>query len=111
MSGTPRIQSTYSDAYRRVNVAGMFGGIRPGGLEAIVYSEESRAEEVLETVPLSPDRMTLRRTIETQLIIDPMQMKAIHTWLGQKIVEYERLFGAIPSPEEVDNKARRHPQQ
>jgi hypothetical protein len=111
MSGIPRIQSGYSDTYKRINVAGIFGGILPGGLEAIVFSEERRAEAVLETAPISPERMTVKRTIEAELIIDPMQMKSIHSWLGDKISEYERLFGRIPSPEEVENRAKRHPQQ
>ena len=111
MSGIPRIQSGYSDTYKRISVAGMFGGVMPGGLEAIVYSEERRAEGVLETVPISPDRITIRRTIEMALSIDPMQMKATHKWLGEKIDEYEKLFGTIPSPEEIQSKTRRHPQQ
>ena len=108
MSGIPRIQSGYSDTYKRVNVA---GGIISGGLEAIVYSEERRTEAVLETIPISPDRATIRRTIEIELLMDPMQMRATHRWLGEKIEEYERIFGHIPSPEEVQDRARRHPQQ
>jgi hypothetical protein len=109
MSGIPRIQSGYSDTYKRIYVAGMFGGVLPSGLEAIVFSEERRAEGVLETAPISPDRMTIKRTVEADLIIDPMQLRSIHTWLGEKIAEYERLFGPIPSPEEVESRARRHP--
>ncbi len=41
----------------------------------------------------------------------PMQMKSIQHWLNQKIAEYEKIFGQIPSPEEVESRARRHPQQ
>jgi hypothetical protein len=36
-------------------------------------------------------------------------MKSIHKWLEDKIKEYERLFGQIPSPEEVESRARRKP--
>ena len=35
-------------------------------------------------------------------------MRAIHIWLVEKITEYERTFGNIPSPEEVDSRSRRH---
>jgi hypothetical protein len=111
MSGIPRIETGYSNTYKRIHVAGIFGGILPGGLEAVVFSEERRAEAVLETVPISPERMTVKRTVEAELIIDPMQMKSIHTWLGEKIAEYERLFGQVPSPEEVEDRSRRHPHQ
>ena len=108
MSGITRIQSGYSDTNNWVNVA---GGIISVGLEAIVYSEERRTEAVLETIPISPDRATIRRTIEIELLMDPMQMRATHRWLGEKIEEYEIIFGHIPSPEEVQDRARRHPQQ
>jgi hypothetical protein len=111
MSGIPEIQTEYSSTYKRINVGGIFGGITAGGVEAIVYSEERRAERVLETEPISPNRMTIKRTTELELIIDPMQMVAIHRWLGNKIEEYQRIFGHIPSPEEIESKSRRHPQQ
>jgi hypothetical protein len=107
MSGIPRIQTGYSDTYKRINVAGIFGGILPGGLEAIVYSEERRADAVLETAPISPEKIIVKRTVEAELIVDPMEMKSIHAWLGDKIAEYERLFGKIPSPDEVQNRAKK----
>lgn len=111
MSGIPVIETVYSESYKRINVAGIFGGIIPGGVEAIIYSEERRAEGVLATQPVSPNRMTVRRTVESQLIIDPLQLRSIHQWLGQQIAEYERVFGHIPSPEEIESRGRRNPNQ
>jgi hypothetical protein len=111
MSGVPEIESVYSLTYKRINVAGMFGGIVAGGLEALVYSQERRVERMLQQEPPATNRMTVKRTVEMELIIDPMQMRSIHTWLGEKIAEYERVFGHIPSPEEVESRVRRHPQQ
>jgi hypothetical protein len=40
-----------------------------------------------------------------------MQMKSIQQWLAQRIEEYEKIFGHIPSPEEVESKTGRHPEQ
>ncbi|HEY7757480.1 MAG TPA: hypothetical protein VIA08_04545 [Nitrososphaeraceae archaeon] len=111
MSGIPIIETLYSETYKRINVAGIFGGIIAGGLEAIIYSEERRAEGILTTQPVFPNRMTLRRTVESQLLIDPLQMRSIHQWLGQQIAEYERVFDHIPSPEEIDSRTRRNPNQ
>ena len=107
MSGIPEIESEYSPTYKRINVAGMFGGILPSGLEAIVYSEERRVAKVLQSEPLNAARATVKRTVEVELIIDPLQMKAILNWLGTKIAEYEKLFGRIPSPEELDSRSKR----
>jgi hypothetical protein len=106
MSGFPNIETVYSETYKRVNVAGMFGGIAGSGVEAIVYSEERRAEKALATQPISTNKMSVRRTIEFQLIIDAMQMKAIHQWLEQQIKQYEKIFGHIPSPNEIEAKIR-----
>jgi hypothetical protein len=111
MSDIPEIQSEYSTNYRRINATGIFGGITPSGLEAIVYSEERRADRVLQSPNLSPNRIYIKRTVECELLIDPMQMKSMYRWLEEKIREYERIFGPIPSPEEVSSRTRRDPHQ
>ena len=107
----PEIKSATSDAHRRIVVAGVFGGARSYGLEVTVYSEQGDYERVLESQPPNPARNILRRTIETTLVLDPMQMKSIHEWLGKNMAEYERMFGRIPSPEEVRNRSMRDPMQ
>ena len=103
----PEIQGEYSDDYKRILVSGVFGRIQPFGLEATVYSTNSVVDKVLSTEPLSPNRASIKRIVECELIIDPMQMVSLHNWLEGKIKEYETIFGNIPSPEEVDSRARR----
>ncbi|MDF2738497.1 MAG: hypothetical protein K0S93_2358 [Nitrososphaeraceae archaeon] len=99
-----KIQGERSINYRRIVVAGLFGNISPLGLEAIVYSQERLPEKVLETEPLSLDKVTLKRTAECDLIIDPLEMKSIYEWLGRKIVEYEKVFGEIPSSTDLEKR-------
>ena len=105
----PEIKSDTSDSHRRILVAGVFGGARSYGLEVTVYSERGDYERVLESQPLNPARHILRRTIETTLVLDPMQMKSVHEWLGKSMAEYERMFGKIPSPDEVRDRSMRDP--
>jgi len=107
VSGLPEIKSEYSPNFKRINVNGIFGGVRPNGVEAIIYSEQNDIEKVLETQPLSANRTIIKRIIECELLIDPMQMKSIHKWLTEKIKDYEELIGPIPSPEEVQSRAKR----
>ncbi len=111
MSHLPDFKSEYSETYKKINVAGVFGGLLAGGLEAIIYSEERRAEKALESQPISTNKIYIKRTVEVELIIDPTEMKAIHQWLGDKIKEYEEIFGVIPSPEELESKFKRDPLQ
>ncbi|WP_428324781.1 hypothetical protein [Nitrosopumilus sp.] len=103
----PEIQGVYSETYKRVLATGFFGSVQPFGLETFVYSTQNVIDRSLETEPISPQRATLKRIVECELIIDPMQMKSLHNWLGKKIKEYEKLFGSIPSPEEVQSRATR----
>ena len=107
MSGIPEIVSEYSDKFRRIQVSGVFGGVVAGGLEATIYSEQRDIEKVLATAQLAANLTKIKRVIECELIIDPMQMKSIHKWLGKKIGDYEELFSKIPSPEEVQSRSKR----
>lgn len=107
MSGTPEIITSNADDFRRVIVSGMFGGIAPSGLEATVFSEQRDMLKALETEPISANRIIIKRVVECELLISPLSMKTIHTWLGDKIKEYEKLFGTIPSPEEIQSRQNR----
>jgi hypothetical protein len=107
VSGIPEIQGEYSPTFKRVIVAGVFGTVQPLGLETAIYSEERKIDRVITTEPMSTNRMMLKRVVECELIFDPMQMKTFHKWLGTKIEEYEKVFGHIPSPEELESRTRR----
>ncbi len=106
----PEIQGEYSEDFKRIVAAGFFGRVQPFGLEAIVYSSQSIMDKVISTEPISPNRASVKRVIECELLLDPMQMKSLHMWLGKKIEEYEKIFSAIPSPEEVESRAKRKDQ-
>ena len=107
MSGLPEIKSEYSPSYRRIYVAGVFGGVVPAGLEALFFSEEKVVDKVLQTEPLASNRLSIKRVAECELLLDPMQMKSVYKWLGDKIKDYETLFGTIPSPEEIGSRSKR----
>lgn len=84
MPAIPEIIGEYSQTYKRIKLAGLFGSIRPVGLEAFVFSEEQVIDKVLTTEPLSPHRSVLKRTVECELTIDPMQMKICLSVVGSK---------------------------
>ena len=109
MSGVPVIEPEESPNHRRILVAGVFGGPRPGGVHALIYSEQMNAVNALTAPQPEPQRIVLKRIIECELLLDPVQLKSIHMWLGEKIKEYETLYGPIPSPEEIASRAGRQP--
>jgi len=108
MSVIPDIESKRSESYRIINVAGIFGGIRPSGVEAVIYSETQDITKVLRTQPLDPTKIIVSRIAECELVIDPVQLKSIQLWINQKVADYEKVFGKIPSPEEIESRRGRN---
>lgn len=88
----------YSPDYGTINVDGFVGGNRPGFFEAIIFSEESMVDESLAGV-FDPANIKILRTLQTRLIINPIQAKSLQKWLNHHISEYEKHFGEIPDPE------------
>ncbi len=104
VSSAKLLDDTYK--FKRIIVAGVFGTVQPLDLEIAIYSEERKIDRVITTEPMSTKRMMLKRIVECELIFDPMQIKTFHKWLGNKIEEYENVFGHIPSPEELQRTRR-----
>ena len=103
----PEFKSRRHENYRTINVNGMFGGIRMGYLEAIVYSEQSEFTKAMAFPQISPNKMEVERVLECRLVFDPIQLKSTAIWFNKQIENYEKLFGHIPSPEEVAEKQNR----
>jgi hypothetical protein len=102
----PKIQVEYSPKFNRIVIGGLFGSIQSFGLEAFVYSNHLQIDEVIATEPASTEKTIIKRTIECELLADPIQMKSMYNWLGTKIEEYEKPFGMIPSLQDIQSKAQ-----
>jgi len=107
----PEFKSRTHEQFRTINVNGIFGGIRMGYLEAIVYSEESDLTKVLKSPQLDANKVEIERVLHCRLIFDPLQLKSTAIWLNKKVEEYEKTFGTIPSPEEISEKQKRSKDQ
>lgn len=101
----PDVETKYHEQFRTFNVDGIFGGMRGMHLEAILYSDEMETEQALSTAQAQPQKTKVKRTIQSRLIIDPLEAKIIIQWLTAQINQYEKLFGRVPSPEELESKA------
>ena len=93
--------------YKRIIVSGIFGSITPRGLEAIIYSEQRIPLDVLQSEPMNFNNVTLKRNAECELIIDPIQLRLVHSWLTKKIDEYENFFGHIPTEKELQESYKK----
>ena len=111
MSIQPEFECENSDTFKRIIVSGLTGHISALGLQAVVYSDLEDYSKSLSSEPHNLTKILVKRTIECNLVIDPAQMKSTHKWLGGHIEKYEKLFGPIPSPEEIQSKLKRDPNQ
>lgn len=103
----PEFKSRKHEHYRTINANGLYGGLRMGYIEAILYTEESDLTTALGSAHINANKMEVERILQCRIIWDPIQLKATAIWLNNKVKEYEDLFGPIPSPEEVAEKQKR----
>ena len=102
----PKIVVKRHDHYRDVIINGIFGGHRPGFIEAVIYTEEMLADKALSAHRTDPKQIEIQRTIQFRLIMDPVQAKSFAQWLNNHITLYEKAFGRIIMPEEAEKKLR-----
>lgn len=100
----PEIEAKEHPNFRTINVNGVFGGPRGMYFEVVIFSDELKVVKALSTANITPEKSTISRTLECRLIIDPLQAKDIAQWLTKHVNEYEKHFGRIPSPEEIQGK-------
>jgi hypothetical protein len=98
--------------FRRILVAGIVGGTRPSGLEATIFSERQVTDDIVKVMNTGKEatleKIVIKRTIECELIIDPLQMVSIYNWLGDKIAEYQRIFGPHPLIHKVEEAYKKN---
>lgn len=100
----PEIKVEESPNYHDIDMDGFWGGVRPSGLEFTIYSEKMDFSGTLASQPPKASKTTVVRIIEANMKLDPIQMINFHKWLGDKIEEYRKIIGPIPSPEEINQR-------
>ena len=83
--------------FRTIVVSGLFGGHRPGFVEAVAYTDELVTDEALKSIKPDSSKLAIKRTLQCRLYIDPVTAKSINQWLNKHIAEYESEFGPIPT--------------
>ena len=100
------IEVARNENYRTITVNGLFGGSRPGYIEAILYTDEMIADEALKEPVPDPAKIKILRTLKCRLIMDPIQAKLISDWFIKQISEYEKRFGKILTQEEMSQQKK-----
>lgn len=105
----PKVVVEKHEGYRTIIQSGVLGGHRPGFFEWVIYTDEGVVDEVLSTIPPDVTKLHIKRTLQCLVRATPDQAKSMAAWLNQHIVEYEKLFGKIVTPEDLIKKGKKSP--
>lgn len=93
------VRNEYASTYKQVPVSAFVTTLSEKGLELTAYVEE---EDFKPEGTIQPGVIYVKRTIETRLAVNPIQLKLLHSLLGRQLENYEKVYGKIPTPEEVN---------
>jgi hypothetical protein len=96
-----KVRTQYASTYRQISVSAFNGNATEKGIELTAYTDE---QDFVPPEQPDPNTVYLLRTLETHLTINPMQAKSLHEFLGLKLKEYEEIYGAIPTFEDVKSR-------
>jgi len=105
----PKIVVERHEKYRGIVQSGVIGGVRPGFLEWVVYTDETIMDDSLTTVPPDPAKSYVKRTLQCRLVLTAIGAKIFSQWLADNINKYEKTFGKIAMPKEMMKKAKKPP--
>jgi hypothetical protein len=95
-----------SPEFRRIIVDGMIGYMSSIGLKVLVFSNKDIYDGVMSADPFDFDQKRVKRMTECQLIMNPAVVKYVHTFLGERLEEYEACYGEIPTNEVFETRNR-----
>ncbi len=101
----PDIEVQKHPDYRTINVNGIGGNMNNMYLEMVVFTDEQDLEKSLGQHDFAIEKSVTRRTIQIRMIMDPYQAQSTLIWLQRHLENYKKLYGSIPSPEELQNRA------
>lgn len=86
-----------SEFYREIVPTSIWGGVRPGYIEAIAITTKTNAIEAMIN-----DKVVIEHTEEICLKLTPQQTKSLIRWLLNHLKHYETLYGKTKTSEDAD---------
>ena len=106
MSEAPDIQAYKSPTYKEINVTGQLSHLTYDGLQLVVLHESHDLQKALQGDQFKMSKAIVNREIECAINLTPINLKTWALLFQQELERYEKLFGVILSPEEIEEKFR-----
>ncbi|MCJ8306753.1 MAG: hypothetical protein HRU07_06870 [Nitrosopumilus sp.] len=106
MSETPDVQTSQSSTFKEINVTGQVSNLSYDGMKLIILHDSPDLQKALQGDQFKMSKAIINREIECTLNLSPINLKAWSILFQQELERYEKLFGVILSPEEINEKFR-----
>lgn len=106
MAEAPDIQTSQSPTFKEINVTGQVSNLSYDGMKLIILNDSPDLQKALQGDQFKMSKAIINRKIECTLNISPINLKAMSRLFQLELTRYEKLFGTILSPEEVNEKFR-----
>ena len=104
MSESPDVSVNYSSTYKEINVTGQVGHTTYDGMKLTVLYDTADLQKALSGNQFKASKAIVNRQIVCTLNLSPINLKTWAIMFQKELERYEKLFGVILSPEEVDEK-------
>ena len=108
MSEPPDVEVTQSTTFREIHVTGQVSNLNYDGMQLTVLHDSPALQKALSGNQFKASKAIINREIECTLNLSPINMKAWLLMFKDEVERYEKMFGTILSPEEVNEKFKQH---
>ena len=100
----PDIEVTQSPTFREINVTGQVSNLNYDGMKLTILHDTPDLKMALAGNQFKASKAIINREIECTLNLSPINMKTWSIMFKKELERYEKLFGVIMSPEEIQEK-------
>lgn len=102
----PDIEVSKSDNYSEIFCNRIIGGIRNGYFEYEIVTETSDFKEAMKDPNFNFNKTVLKRMLQAKIIMPPSTLRQTIELLQKHLVDYETIFGKIPTDKEIQDRSR-----
>jgi len=88
-----KVQTVKSPDFKQIYAIGAIGGHSPYDFRIAFYNDSPKG-----VVEDGKSMTVMERRIDTEIILSPLAAKELAKWLGEHVMDYEKLFGEIKRP-------------
>ena len=98
------VVTKHDEKYKESFITTVVGGLRNGYFEYDLITETTDFENAMKGETYNFTKMVAKRTIQMKVLIPPIAFKDVVNLFMSQITDYEKVFGRIPTQQEIEDK-------